>query len=65
MIRVLLALSKISGIVDAFIKKNVSVFRNTIGIFSGGQNFHHTSSRMTCELAEKVLKEDGLLNSEV
>lgn len=32
---------------------------------SGGLNFHHTSSKITSELAEKVLKEDGLLISEV
>lgn len=58
-----------NGLVDGIDRHSVengdTVFRNTIGILSGGLNFRHTSSRITCELAEKVLKEDGLLISEV
>ena len=58
-----------NGLVDGIDRHSVengdTVFRNTIGILSGGLNFHHTSSKITSELAEKVLKEGGLLISEV
>ena len=58
-----------NGLVDGIDRHSVengdSVFKNTIGILSGGLDFHHTSSKITCELAEKVLREDGLLISEV
>lgn len=58
-----------NGLVDGIdrhcVENGNTVFKNTIGILSGGLNFRHTSSRITCELAEKVLKEDGLLISEV
>ncbi len=37
---------------------------NVIGVLSGGLNFEKTSSKMTGELAEAVLKKDGLLISE-
>ena len=55
----------IGGIDRHSVENGDTVFRNTIGILSGGLNSHHTSSKITSELAEKVLKEEGLLISEV
>lgn len=58
-----------NGLVDGIDRYSVengdTVFSNTIGILSGGLNFKQTSSKITCELAEKVLRENGLLISEV
>ena len=58
-----------NGLVDGIDRYSVengeTVFPNIIGILSGGLNFKKTSSKITSELAEKVLKENGLLISEV
>lgn len=58
-----------NGLVDGIDKHAVetgdTVYRNTIGVLSGGLNFRNTTSRTTCQLAEKVINENGLLISEV
>lgn len=57
-----------NGLVDGIDKhsilKNNEVFDNVIGVISGGLNFNETSSLVTRELCEKVLKNNGLLISE-
>jgi DNA processing protein len=57
-----------NGLVDG-IDKNVvlinnEIIPNVIGILSGGLNFEKTSSKVTKELACKVLENNGLLISE-
>ena len=57
-----------NGLVDG-IDKNVvlinnKIIPNVIGILSGGLNFEKTSSKVTKELAFKVLENNGLLISE-
>ena len=57
-----------NGLVDGIDKysilKNNSVLPNVIGVLSGGLNFQNTSSKITIDLAHKVLKSNGLLVSE-
>jgi len=58
-----------NGLVDGIDKfsilNNEIVLPRVIGILSGGLNFNYTSSKVTQELAEKVLENNGLLLSEV
>lgn len=57
-----------NGLVDGIDKNSIinenGVFPNVIGVLSGGLNFHNTSSKITIDLADKVLNNDGLLVSE-
>ncbi|QNM84587.1 DNA-processing protein DprA [Polaribacter pectinis] len=57
-----------NGLVDGIdrnaIEQNDSVFKNVTGVISGGLNYHRTSSKITKELADKVLRNNGLLISE-
>ncbi|WP_299060094.1 DNA-processing protein DprA [uncultured Polaribacter sp.] len=57
-----------NGLVDGIDKNailnNESVFPNITGVISGGLNYHKTSSKITIELADKVLNNNGLLISE-
>ena len=57
-----------NGLVDGIDKNSISnnkdVFPNVIGVLSGGLNFHKTSSKITIDLADKVLRNNGLLASE-
>jgi DNA processing protein len=57
-----------NGLVDGIDKNSVLINNkmvpNVIGILSGGLNFEKTSSKVTKELASKVLANDGLLISE-
>ena len=58
----------INGLVDGIDKSSISnknhIYSNVIGILSGGLNFNYTSSKITKDLAEKVLNNNGLLLSE-
>lgn len=58
-----------NGLVDGIDRHSIidggTVFPNIVGILSGGLNFRMTSSKITSELAEQVLKKNGLLISEV
>lgn len=57
-----------NGLVDGIDKNSVLINNemvpNVIGILSGGLNFEKTSSKVTKELAAKVLSNNGLLISE-
>lgn len=57
-----------NGLVDGIdkysITKDNGVLPNVIGVLSGGLNFHNTSSKITADLADKILKNNGLLVSE-
>lgn len=57
-----------NGLVDGIDKNSItnsnSIFPNVIGVLSGGLNYPNTSSKTTIELADKVLKNNGLLVSE-
>lgn len=57
-----------NGLVDGIDKNSIThnqgVFPNVIGVLSGGLNFHNTCSKITIDLAEKVLIHGGLLVSE-
>ncbi|WP_157487197.1 DNA-processing protein DprA, partial [Gelidibacter algens] len=57
-----------NGLVDGIdkytIQNHESVFSNITGVISGGLNYSKTSSKITKELAEKVLNNNGLLISE-
>lgn len=57
-----------NGLVEGIDKHSISnedeVFFNVIGVISGGLNFEKTSSKITKELAKKVLDRNGLLLSE-
>jgi DNA processing protein len=57
-----------NGLVDGIDKSvvyiNNQIIPNVIGILSGGLNFEKTSSKVTKELALKVLENNGLLISE-
>lgn len=57
-----------NGLVDGIDRNSIehedSVYPNIVGILSGGLNFNTTSSKITVELAKKVLKQNGLLISE-
>lgn len=55
----------VDGIDRSSIENEDSVYPNVVGILSGGLNFKTTSSKTTLELAKKVLKQNGLLLSEV
>jgi DNA processing protein len=54
----------VEGIDKNSILSNQTVFSNVTGVISGGLNYHKTSSKVTKELAEKVLDNNGLLISE-
>ena len=54
----------VEGIDSSAITNKDSVYSNVIGILSGGLNFNFTSSKVTQDLAEKVLNNNGLLLSE-
>ena len=57
-----------NGLVDGIDKNSVLINNemvpNVIGILSGGLNYENTSSKITKELASKVLTNNGLLISE-
>lgn len=57
-----------NGLVDGIDKASIydgkNVLPNVIGILSGGLNYQSTSSKITSELAEKILQNRGLLISE-
>ena len=57
-----------NGLVEGIDKHSITnsdeVFSNVIGVISGGLNFEKTSSKITKELAKKVLDRNGLLLSE-
>lgn len=57
-----------NGLVDGIDKSTVlinnEIIPNVIGVISGGLNFEKTSSKVTKELALKVLENNGLLISE-
>lgn len=57
-----------NGLVDGIDKNTIisnhSVLSNVTGVISGGLNFDKTSSKVTKELATKVLENNGLLVSE-
>lgn len=57
-----------NGLVEGIDKHSITnddeVFSNVIGVISGGLNFEKTSSKITKELAKKVLDRKGLLLSE-
>jgi DNA processing protein len=57
-----------NGLVDGIDKNavfvNNKIVANVIGILSGGLNYERTSSKVTKELASKVLANNGLLISE-
>ena len=55
----------VDGIDRSSIENEDSVYPNVVGILPGGLNFKTTSSKTTLELAKKVLKQNGLLLSEV
>ena len=54
----------VEGIDKNTILINDSILPNVIGVISGGLNFEKTSSKITRELASKVLLNNGLLVSE-
>lgn len=54
----------VEGIDKNSILKGDSVFANVTGVLSGGLNYERTSSKITKELANKVLNNSGLLVSE-
>jgi DNA processing protein len=57
-----------NGLVEGIDKNSIldgdTVFANVTGVLSGGLNYERTSSKITKELAEKVLNNNGLLISE-
>jgi DNA processing protein len=57
-----------NGLVDGIDKNSITdnqgVFPNVIGVLSGGLNFNKTCSKITADLAERVLSNNGLLVSE-
>lgn len=57
-----------NGLVDGIDKNSIidnnKIHPRVIGILSGGLNYQYTSSKITQELATKVLENDGLLLSE-
>lgn len=57
-----------NGLVDGIDKNAIlnggTVFPNVTGVISGGLNYDKTSSRITKELAKKVIENNGLLVSE-
>jgi DNA processing protein len=57
-----------NGLVDGIDKYSVfsnnKVLPNVIGVLSGGLNYEHTSSKITKQLADLVLENNGLLISE-
>jgi DNA processing protein len=57
-----------NGLVDGIDKHAVvndnSILPRVIGILSGGLNFEHTCSKLSSELAKKILSNSGLLISE-
>lgn len=57
-----------NGLVEGIDKHSITnddeVFSNVIGVISGGLNFEITSSKITKELAKKVLNKNGLILSE-
>ena len=55
----------VDGIDRSSIENKDTVYQNVIGILSGGLNFHTTSSKITIQLAKKVIEQNGLLLSEV
>ena len=54
----------VEGIDKYSISPNDQVLPNVIGVLSGGLNYGETSSKVTQELSELVLKKNGLLVSE-
>ncbi|MEO9893109.1 DNA-processing protein DprA [Aurantibacter sp.] len=54
----------VEGIDKYAIQNNEVVFSNVTGVLSGGLNYNKTSSKITKDLAEKVLANNGLLISE-
>jgi DNA processing protein len=54
----------VEGIDKNAILNNEAVFSNVTGVLSGGLNYPKTSSKITIELADKVLHNNGLLISE-
>jgi DNA processing protein len=54
----------VEGIDKNAILNNEAVFSNITGVISGGLNYNKTSSKITKELADKVLNNNGLLISE-
>jgi DNA processing protein len=54
----------VEGIDKNAILQNESVFSNVTGVLSGGLNYHKTASKITQELADKVLMNNGVLISE-
>lgn len=57
-----------NGLVEGIDKNSIvnenNVYSNVIGVISGGLHFEITSSKITKELAKKVLENNGLLLSE-
>ncbi|MDI1324872.1 MAG: DNA-processing protein DprA [Algoriphagus sp.] len=57
-----------NGLVEGIDKYSIThdneVYPSVTGVLSGGLNFSKTSSKVTQELAEKVLSKDGLILSE-
>lgn len=57
-----------NGLVEGIDKNSIlnedAVYSNVIGVISGGLHFEITSSKITKELAKKVLESNGLLLSE-
>lgn len=54
----------VKGVDENAILNKGGVFPNVTGVISGGLNYNKTSSKITKELAEKVLDNNGLLISE-
>lgn len=54
----------VEGIDKNAVLNNQTVFSNVTGVISGGLNYNKTSSKITKELAQKVLDNNGLLISE-
>lgn len=54
----------VNGIDKNSIYHNETIFQNVTGVLSGGLNYSKTSSKITQELAEQVLANNGLLISE-
>lgn len=58
-----------NGLVDGIDKHSIlsenNVFPNVIGVLSCGLNYEYTCSKLTKELARKVLENDGLLITEL
>lgn len=57
-----------NGLVDGIDKHSIlsdnNVFPNVIGVLSGGLNYEYTCPKLTKELAQKVLENNGLLITE-